>query len=408
MPSSRGTCCYLSPPLSASAINESILPPNEAERLAAVRRYEVLDTPPDGAFDRVTALAARFFGVPISTISIVDHDRIWFKSRHGVDAEEIERAPGLCASAILHHEPWTIENAAIDPRTLDNPLVCGELGLRFYCGVPLTTKDGFNLGTLNVIDAEPRVVTDAELQTLHDLAAIVVDELELRIAAIRAVRARENAFAHIAHDLRSPLTAIVGSAELMNGNGSANGYAETIAAEAKRLDEMLTGLLEADAARAAAAAARETFDLGEVIGQQVELFRAQSRRHDFTVSVPALVVIGDRARTTNVVATLLSNAIKYSPTGGTVDVRLEQRDGVARATVRDEGVGIPAADQARLFERFFRVKTAATSGIPGTGLGLAVAREVVLAQGGEMGFESEQGRGSRFWFQRPLAAGSPR
>jgi GAF domain-containing protein len=160
-----------------------VIPENESGRIDAVRRYDVLDTPPDGAFDRITALAARLFGVPISIISIVDHDRIWFKSHHGIDAEEIDREPGLCASAICQHEPWLVNDASVDVRTIDNPLVAGELGLRFYFGVPLRTEDGFNLGTLNVIDVEPREVTDAEVQTLEDLASIVMDELELRLDA---------------------------------------------------------------------------------------------------------------------------------------------------------------------------------------------------------------------------------
>jgi GAF domain-containing protein len=159
------------------------VPEHEERRLAAVRRYNVLDTPPDGAFDRVTGLAARLFDVPISIISIVDHDRIWFKSHYGIAAEEIGRDPGLCASAVLQLEPWLVNDAAVDVRTIDNPLVAGELGLRFYLGVPLVSSDGFNLGTLNVIDVEPREVTEDEIRTLEDLAAIVMDELELRLDA---------------------------------------------------------------------------------------------------------------------------------------------------------------------------------------------------------------------------------
>jgi hypothetical protein len=167
-----------------------LLPENEQERLEAVRRYDVLDTPPDGAFDRVTALAARHFGVPIAIVSIVDSDRIWFKSRHGVEVEEIGRDPGLCASAILQERPWIVEEADTDPRTLANPLVANGFGLRFYAGVPLTTDDGFNLGTLCVIDKQPRRFTDEETATLCDMAAIVVDELELRLAARRLAAAQ--------------------------------------------------------------------------------------------------------------------------------------------------------------------------------------------------------------------------
>src|SRR6476660_1149134 len=115
----------------------------EAQRLAAVRRYDILDTPPDGAFDRITALAARLFNVPIAIVSIVDHDRIWFKSHHGITAEQIPRDPGLCASAILQGVVWVVENAPEDPRTLSNPLVAGDFGLGFYAGAPLRTREGY-------------------------------------------------------------------------------------------------------------------------------------------------------------------------------------------------------------------------------------------------------------------------
>ena len=162
-----------------------LIPENERERMEAVRRYDVLDTPPDGAFDRITALAARLFDVPISIVSIVDHDRIWFKSHHGIEVQQIDREAGLCASAVCQYEPWIVTDAAVDVRTIDNPLVAGDLGLRFYFGVPLTTSDGFNLGTLNVIDVEAREVSAEEIQTLTDLAAIVMDELELRLDARR-------------------------------------------------------------------------------------------------------------------------------------------------------------------------------------------------------------------------------
>ena len=97
--------------------------------------------------------------MPVAIVSIVDHDRIWFKSHHGVDVEQISRDPGLCASAILQDDLWVVENAPEDPRTLLNPLVAGEFGLKFYAGAPLKTRDGYNLGTLCILDFEPRTMT---------------------------------------------------------------------------------------------------------------------------------------------------------------------------------------------------------------------------------------------------------
>jgi sigma-B regulation protein RsbU (phosphoserine phosphatase) len=163
-------------------------PPDEEARMAAVRRYDILDTPPDGAFDRIASAAADLFGVPIAIVSIVDTDRIWFKSHHGLDGvTEIGRDPGLCASAILGDRPWVVTDAVVDPRTLANPLVAGDFGLRFYAGAPLTTSDGHNLGTLCVLDHQPREVTAAETRILTHLASVVVDELELRLSARAAL-----------------------------------------------------------------------------------------------------------------------------------------------------------------------------------------------------------------------------
>ena len=170
-------------------VSPEIVPENEEARLAALRRYAVLDTPPDGAFDRITRLASTMLGMPIAIVSLVDTDRIWFKSTQGLDGvEQIDRVPGLCASAILSDEPWIIEDARSDPRALTNPLVAGEFGLRFYAASPLHTSDGFNLGTLCVIDREPRTLAPHEVQVLEDLAALVVDELELRLAARQQAR----------------------------------------------------------------------------------------------------------------------------------------------------------------------------------------------------------------------------
>ncbi|MFN2517449.1 MAG: PP2C family protein-serine/threonine phosphatase [Jatrophihabitantaceae bacterium] len=170
----------------------------EQRRMAAVRRYDILDTPPDGAFDRIAALAARLLNVPIAIVSVVDTDRIWFKSHHGLDVTEIGRDPGLCASAILGSEPWLVTDAKNDPRTLSNPLVAGDFGLRFYAGAPLTTHDGHNLGTLCAMDMIPRPISDQETAILTDLAALVVDELELRLSAGNALTAAQQRLDEVA------------------------------------------------------------------------------------------------------------------------------------------------------------------------------------------------------------------
>ena len=186
-------------------IHTSIIPLDEAERMSAVRRYDILDTPPDGTFDRITSLAARRFDVPISIISIVDNDRIWFKSHHGVPVKQIGRDPGLCASAILTPNPHILEDASKDVRSLANPLVASDFGLRFYAGVPLRTSDGFNLGTLCVIDKKPRPIDKKQIDDLNDLASVVMDQMELRISARQAVSSAEMMAREIDHRVMNSL-----------------------------------------------------------------------------------------------------------------------------------------------------------------------------------------------------------
>ena len=166
----------------------------ETERLAALHNYEILDTPADGAFDRITALAARHFDVPVALVSLVDEDRIWFKSRYGLEAEEIPRSPGLCASVIFSDDAYVVRNAIEDPRTLANPLVAGKMGVRFYAAVPLVTHDGHRLGTMNIIDFKPRDLDARGLSDLHEFAGLVMDQMELRLSARKTIAALNQVF----------------------------------------------------------------------------------------------------------------------------------------------------------------------------------------------------------------------
>jgi sigma-B regulation protein RsbU (phosphoserine phosphatase) len=163
---------------------------DEEARLAAVHRYRALDTARDGTFDRIAALAARIFDAPMATVTFVGSDRVWFKAAHGLAGPaQAARVPGLCASAVLQDEPYVITDARSDLRTLGNPLVEGDPGVRFYAAVPLTTAHGLRLGTVDVLDTVPRLPTDAQLDSLRDLAALVMDELELRLSAVRTIAA---------------------------------------------------------------------------------------------------------------------------------------------------------------------------------------------------------------------------
>jgi len=167
--------------------NSPIDLPKEETRLVALRKYEILDTPADGSFDDLTALAAKVFNVPIAIVSLVDEDRIWFKSHHGLEIEQIDRHPGLCASAILSDDVYLVEDAKNDPRCLANPLVAGEFGLQFYAAAPLRTADG-NIGTFCILDTRQRYINTDQEDMLRQMARIVMKEIELRLQSRTLIR----------------------------------------------------------------------------------------------------------------------------------------------------------------------------------------------------------------------------
>jgi diguanylate cyclase (GGDEF)-like protein len=161
------------------------IPSDEAERLEALKSYEVLDTKCEAAFDNIAQMAAQLTGCPISLVSLVDEERQWFKSRIGLDAEQTSRETSFCAHAIANpHEPLIVPDALEDARFADNPLVQNEPAIRFYAGVPLVNPQGVALGTLCVLDRKPRELSALQQQTLQRLAESVMTTLELRRAMI--------------------------------------------------------------------------------------------------------------------------------------------------------------------------------------------------------------------------------
>lgn len=319
----------------------TIIPKNEPQRMAAVKRYEILDTPADGSFDRVTAIAARRFGVPISIISIVDNDRIWFKSHHGLEGvKQIDRVPGLCASAILQPDPHILPDATKDIRSLANPLVAGDFGLRFYAGVPLQTSDGFNLGTLCVIDKEPRPITEDQIEDLKDLASLVMDQLEFRLSALRALAKADKSLTQanllareIDHRVMNSLQFVTSMLRLQGKKASGAEAAAEIEAAANRVAAVARVHrhfhIEDDTATVPALTylRRLCEDLSGILGVTVEVDGENGLLPTTSIQPVGLIV-----------NELVINAAKHG--AGKVNVAY-RCNGVSKITVCDEGSGLP-------------------------------------------------------------------
>ena len=171
----------------------NIIPDNDQERVKALKRYKILDTPPEGAFDNVARLATQIFKVPISLVSLVDSEQVYFKANVGMGkVRTMDRGLSVCSLAVMQEGVTVFENAKEEPCLLANPNVAGEFGLNFYAGAPITTFDGFRIGTLCIIDKTSRVFDENSRKIMESLAKIVMDEIELRLAAIEEIAKQQD------------------------------------------------------------------------------------------------------------------------------------------------------------------------------------------------------------------------
>jgi GAF domain-containing protein len=168
---------------------EARKPDQEAARLEALRQYQILDTPSEQAYDDFTLLASSICEVPIALISLVDAERQWFKSKVGLEVSETARNISFCGHTILSNKTLVVNDALSDPRFVYNPLVTSDPSIRFYAGAPLISPEGHALGSLCVIDRQPRVLSESQKTALEALARQVVSQLELRRASARLAEA---------------------------------------------------------------------------------------------------------------------------------------------------------------------------------------------------------------------------
>lgn len=265
-----------------------LIPYYEPQRMRAVQRYEILDTAPDGVFDRIVHLASQLFHVPMAAIGIVDANRVWFKARSGFDLQQAPRETWPCAAAILKPTVWLVEDAQRDSGLRENPHVTGAPGFRFYAGAPLTTIDGYNVGTLALLDRQPRTLSASEISGLQDLASLAMHELELRVAARRTWELEETLLDKILREKQS--TEYIARHDHVTGLANRRMLDESIAVEIDRVRRHggALSLMMADIDHF-----RQINDrLGHSVGDEVlqrfgELLRAQVRPTDIVARFEA-------------------------------------------------------------------------------------------------------------------------
>ena len=401
------------------------MPENEAQRLAALRRYGILDTPAEAPFDDLTALASFICNTPIALVSLIDEDRQWFKSEVGLGVRETPRDMAFCAHAILQDDVFVVPDAASDPRFATNPLVDADPLIRFYAGAPLVTDDGYKLGTLCVIDRVPRTLTEAQRAALQALSRQAITQLEMRrhLADLHEAytrlhvvdRLKSEFVSMVSHELRTPLTSIRGGLQLVLANGGMITDSDT--------RELLAGAL--NSSERLIRITNDILDMSKLEAGRVELHWTRGAVADVVATACAAVAHLPRAmgrvrsevaadagdwfvdgdRLVQALVNLLGNALKFSPVSTPVTIEAQRRDGRVVIAVRDEGPGIAPDDLVRLFQPFQQLSNAKQVG--GTGLGLVITKGIVEQHGGTLEVASRVGFGTVFTLSVPAGDAAP-
>jgi signal transduction histidine kinase len=387
----------------------------ESERIAALNNYDIMDSLPEKEYDDMTRLAALICGTPVALVSLVGSGKQFFKSRFGLSLSETSKEDALCAHAIQQpDELMAVSDLRTDPRFSRNPLVTGPPHVVFYAGVPLVNGDGYALGTLCVMDYEPKQLTGEQEWALKSLSRQVMQLLELRRKnstleiskkqlSLRAKEMKE--FAHMAsHDLKEPLRMVTSFLKLLEDRYSKN-YSESekkyiayAVDGANRMRTLINDLLEFSESGNPDKNI-EQVDLNGVIDGIRELYQSEINKNKIVINASPLPVIRVSGIAIHrVFQNLIDNAIKYQEKGSIplVTIGYTETNTHWEFSIKDNGIGIDQEHLTSIFTIFKRLHR--KEDYPGTGIGLAICKKIVEYCGGEIGVTSEEKKGSTFYF----------
>ena len=394
---------------------EPKFPDNELLRQQALDSLRILDTKSEERFERITRLATKMVGVPISAISLIDRDRQWFKSIQGLDATETPRNISFCGHAIHGDETFIVENALKDVRFSDNPLVSENPNIRFYAGHPIKSPDGYRIGTLCVIDDHPKKISMDELESLVDLAAMV--EMELgRLKAIEDSKMKSSFLATMSHEIRTPMNAVIGMTSLLlntNLDEDQKEFATVIRSSGDALLALINDILDFSKIEANHIELEPVnFDLLSCIEEPIDILSGKAREkglelcYDIASGLPESF-LGDETRIRQILMNLLSNAVKFTEKGK-ISLSVSAEPGESniwqlKIDVTDTGIGMSPKGMSRIFKSFVQADQSTTRKFGGTGLGLAISKKLAELMGGDIAVSSREGEGTTFSFTVPLA-----
>lgn len=380
-------------------------PPSEALRLQALRSYGILDTPREAAFEDITRLASIICQTPIALISLVDAERQWFKSERGMGERETPLFKSMCAHALLDSDVLVVPDTREDVRFSRNPLVTGEAPLHFYAGAVLKTSEGLPLGTVCVLDRQPRQLSAEQVDALRALARQTMAQLELRRAlqlAEESDRYRSRLMAIAGHDLKTPLRTAAYAIDKMRRHANVDSVPTLVTARdainlvARNLDELATLAAASETATPDLQPLALEDVLHSVLGvwRQPAIDKCLALRHVPT----SLRVRSHPTLLTTLLGNLIGNAVKYTERGRVL-VGVRRRPGHAVVEIIDSGIGLNLDHPEQVFQAFRQADPRSD----GLGIGLWIVHRTAETLGCEVDVRPRPGGGTCFSVRIPLA-----
>lgn len=390
------------------------LPKNEQERQQAVDKYNLLDTLPEESYDNITALMAYICDVPISLVTLLDKERNFLKSHHGVPFNESPRDISFCGHAINSDELITIiEDSREDERFHGNPLVTDYQTI-FYAGATLINSDGYKLGTLCVYDTKPRKLSDKQKNALLVMAKQVTNLFEQRYQNIQLLELQDKLknrnedlkkFTRvISHDLKSPLANIISLSQLLEDENKGNlskdslQYIEYLKSSSYSLNGYIDGLLNYYKSETLIENRSEEMVVQDMFSE-LKKITDPDQSVNFKLTTSIHLVVTNKSALLQILVNLVTNSIKYNKKPNTqIEIDISDDETHYIFSVIDNGDGIPKGFLDKIFTLFSVVGTPDKFGNLGTGIGLSSVKNIVKNLGGTITVASELGTGSTFTF----------
>ncbi len=386
------------------------IPENDSLRLEKLRDYNILDTYPEDVFDIIASMALRLFNTSGAFITFVDKDRVFLKSNlTSFAATEIDRKDSLCSRAILQDEVFLLNDTHDYPELRSNPYVAAERGIRFYAGAPLKTPEGYNMGTICIIDDKPRNVSAEQVEMLKTLSKIIIDKLENRLRYRKSIESQVNLMNITLHEIKNPLASInLANDMLKNAATDKAKMTEVIKTSVNRIQTRLSDLLKQSELEETDLLLKiEEFDVNEILTRLHNNFELLARRKKqvielkYNESLPKIEA--DKAKISDVLHNLVSNAIKYSYPDTVIKVEAREAGYNLHIEIRDEGQGLDRNDVQKLFMKFAKLSSKPTGKETSTGLGLSLSKSFVeLHKGTIYAMSPGKGKGTTFIVSLPI------